>query len=44
VASEYRDMLRRNTNLHKLLLATMKIENKPCYKEVLQQHPIPGVK
>ena len=108
VAPEYRDMLKRNTNLHKLLvnspemarafngiggyirfkssldprlrelamseatfseikkelsdehmvdlvltiafycavvrvLATMKIDNEPYYKEVLQQYPIPGV-
>ena len=25
-------------------LATMKIDNEPYYKEVLQQYPIPGVK
>ena len=25
------------------VLATMKIDNEPCYKEVLQQYPIPGV-
>jgi alkylhydroperoxidase family enzyme len=26
------------------VLATMKIDNEPTYKEVLQQYPIPGVK
>ena len=26
------------------VLATMKIDNEPYYKEVLQQYPIPGVK
>jgi hypothetical protein len=26
------------------VLAAMKIDNEPCYKEVLQQYPIPGVK
>src|SRR6185437_4567582 len=26
------------------VLATMKIDNEPSYKEVLQQYPIPGVK
>jgi hypothetical protein len=25
------------------VLATMKIDNEPAYKEVLQQYPIPGV-
>ena len=25
------------------VLATMRIDNEPCYKEVLQQYPIPGV-
>jgi hypothetical protein len=25
------------------VLATMKIDNEPYYKEVLQQYPIPGV-
>jgi hypothetical protein len=25
------------------ILATMKIDNEPFYKEVLQQYPIPGV-
>jgi hypothetical protein len=25
------------------VLATMKIDNEPTYKEVLQQYPIPGV-
>ena len=25
------------------VLATMKIDNEPHYKEVLQQYPIPGV-
>jgi alkylhydroperoxidase family enzyme len=25
------------------VLATMKVENEPTYKEVLQQYPIPGV-
>ena len=32
VAPEYRDMLQ------------VKIDNEPCYKEVLAQYPIPGVK
>ena len=26
------------------VLATMKMDNEPYYKEVLQQYPIPGVK
>jgi hypothetical protein len=26
------------------VLATMKIDNEPIYKEVLKQYPIPGVK
>ncbi|HXQ07757.1 MAG TPA: carboxymuconolactone decarboxylase family protein, partial [Bradyrhizobium sp.] len=26
------------------VLATMKIDNEPTYKEVLQQYPMPGVK
>jgi hypothetical protein len=26
------------------LLATMRIDNEPHYKEVLKQYPIPGVK
>jgi len=25
------------------VLATMKIDNEPYYKEVLQQYPLPGV-
>jgi hypothetical protein len=25
------------------VLATMKIDNEPTYKEVLKQYPIPGV-
>jgi hypothetical protein len=25
------------------VLATMKIDNEPYYKEVLQQYPIPGI-
>jgi hypothetical protein len=25
------------------VLATMKIDNEPVYKEVLKQYPIPGV-
>jgi alkylhydroperoxidase family enzyme len=25
------------------VLATMKVDNEPYYKEVLQQYPIPGV-
>ncbi|MGQ0686434.1 hypothetical protein [Bradyrhizobium sp.] len=38
VASEHRDMLRRNTNLHKVL-----VNSPDNAREVLRQYPIPGV-
>lgn len=38
VAPEYRDMLKRNTNLHKLL-----VNSPDIAREVLRQYPIPGV-
>jgi hypothetical protein len=46
VAPEYRNMLKRNTNYCAVVrvLATVRIDNEPHYKEVLTQYPIPGVK